>query len=126
MTQTSALTLDERIARLETLLTIPVPGTQITRVMREDHGFRWCVAIGVMNMAKNFYYGDTVEDAVGAAEADLLTPKVPDEANLRHLAKNPKQPLMNGLHIRAVVDMSGIDLKDYAPKPRTRKATAAA
>ncbi len=57
--------IDERLAALEA--NFSVPGTMITRQLIQT-GIRWSLAIGVMGMPKAFYYGDTIEAALTAAE----------------------------------------------------------
>lgn len=64
-------TLDERLLALEAVASPAIPGTMLSRVMKEDSGFRWCLALGRMTMPKRFFYGDTVEEAVAAAEAEV-------------------------------------------------------
>lgn len=74
-------TIDERMRALEGNLICP--GTTITRVFKPsdpggkvvkgkwqppEHGLQWCVAIGVMEMPKKFFYGDTIDEAVKEAE----------------------------------------------------------
>jgi hypothetical protein len=120
------MNIDQRIAQLEALLFhSTIPGTQISRVLNSDSpGLGWCVAIGAMQMPKLFFYGNTVEDALTAAEQQLLTPKVPDARMLRAMARNPSAPIFQGPGIRAVLNMDGIDLAAYRPKPRRAAAAA--
>jgi hypothetical protein len=120
------MSLEERLQRLEALLVPKLPGTQITRIMKQDHGFEWCVAIGVMSMPKLFFRGATVEEALALAEDALLTPKVPTAQMLRALYKHPNQPIFQGPGIRALLNLDGINMQDYAPKRRKPAATAAA
>ena len=68
-------TIDQRIAALEAQFSPSIPGTQITRVMKPDRGFEWCVAIGSLGMAKVFFHGDTIEDALTRAELAAVTPE---------------------------------------------------
>ena len=63
-----------------------------------------------------------MEDALCAAEAELLTPVVPDTRTLRALAKNPSMTLLRVPYVRALLDLTGINLADYAPKPRAPRA----
>lgn len=119
------MNIDQRIAQLEALLFhSTIPGTQISRVLNnEGQGCSWCVAIGAMQLPKLFFYGKTVEDALSAAEQQLLTPQVPDAKTLRALARNPTAPIFQGPGIRAVLNLEGIDLAAYLPK--SRRAVAA-
>ncbi len=71
--RTPARTLDERLLALEAIASPTIPGTMLTRVMKEDSGFKWCLALGRMHMPKAFFYGDTVEEAVCAAEKAAAT-----------------------------------------------------
>jgi len=99
-------TIDERIVDLER--DIDCPGTMITRVLKphvpgrsvngvwrppEKSELRWCVAIGAMEMPKRFYYGDTIEEAIRAAE------------------KRPESPTGPG---------GMVEVKDTTPRHRTR------
>ena len=74
-------TIDERMKALEGNLTCP--GTSISRVFKpvipgktvrgkwqppENQGMQWCVGIGVLEMPKKFFYGDTIDEAVKEAE----------------------------------------------------------
>ena len=45
-----------------------VPGTMINRVLKDERGFGWCIAVGTMEMPKSFFYGDTIEEALCSAE----------------------------------------------------------
>ncbi len=65
---TNPRTLDERLQALEAIASPSIPGTMLTRVLREGGGFQWCLALGRMSMPKAFFYGATVEEAVCAAE----------------------------------------------------------
>ena len=122
------MNFDERILKLEAL-TSPgrLSGTQIVRVLNPDApGLIWCLAVGVMQFRKRFFYGATMLEALEAAELALLAPVVPDTKTLRVLAKAPSTLFYQGEGILAVFDMTGINLADYAPKPRRKAAEAVA
>lgn len=111
---TESLSIEDRILRLEALVSPRLVGTQLSRVLRENApGLSWCLALGVMGCPKNFYYGATMEAAVKAAEDDLLTPVVPDEQMCILLHRDPKTVFYKGPGIPAKLDMTGIDLSKY-------------
>ena len=66
------MNIEERLVRLEQQLNISVPGTIIYRSMKPGRGFEWGVAIGVMGMPKQFFLGDSIEEAIQNAEKELL------------------------------------------------------
>lgn len=68
-------TIDQRIEALEAQFSKSIPGTQITRVMKKDRGFEWCVAIGNMGMPKAFFHGDTIAEALTRAELAANNPQ---------------------------------------------------
>ena len=84
--------LEERLWKLEKLF-FPintVPGTAISRVSLAHTLFKkegiklevpfnknsssvvWCLALGPMSMPKDFFYGNTIKEAVERAERKLL------------------------------------------------------
>lgn len=64
------MTLEERLAWLERMLTPTVPGTQLARVLPEKDGepMRWCLGLGRMLGRKKFFYGPTIEACLDKAE----------------------------------------------------------
>lgn len=88
MTQKQTLTIEQRLVRMEERLYRKLPGTQITRVMKPDMGFQWCVAIGIMNEQKLFFYGDTIEEAVTKAEEAIFEVH-PLPKGVKRTKKNP-------------------------------------
>lgn len=61
--------VEKRLLALETGLS--VPGTSLSRYMRENGGVGWVLSIGSMQLPKAFFYGDTIEEAVGKAEKNV-------------------------------------------------------
>lgn len=58
--------IEKRLTTLETGLS--VPGTSLSRYMRENGGVGWVLAIGPIQLSKAFFYGDTIEEVIGKAE----------------------------------------------------------
>lgn len=62
-------TIDERINDLENLFWSPIiAGTTISRVLTQNDGLQWCLALGAMYEPKKFFDGVTIEDCIDAAE----------------------------------------------------------
>lgn len=66
------MNIEERIQRLEALSPGVVPGTALQRVLKETSGYQWSLAIGGMHRPKSFFYGDTIEELLDAAELEML------------------------------------------------------
>jgi hypothetical protein len=61
--------IEKRLIALETGLS--VPGTSLSRCMRENGGVVWVLAIGSIQLPKAFFYGDTIEEVIGKAEKNV-------------------------------------------------------
>ncbi len=84
---------DKAFAQLEATLPTNAPGTELRRIVMEtrvmpEHGLKpktadvaagqglvWCLAIGVMQMPKRFFYGRTIREAYLKARRALLKRK---------------------------------------------------
>lgn len=64
------MSIDERILKLEKIHSPTVPGTTISRQLKQDTGMQWCIGFGQMYLPKYFYTGDTIEEALTKAEND--------------------------------------------------------
>jgi len=65
-------TFDTRISILEIKTSTGVPGTIITRSFTPASGMQWTIGFGNMNMPKQFFIGNTIEEALSLAERTLL------------------------------------------------------
>jgi len=76
-------TIEERLLALEKRYDVlcgyhKVPGTQLCRLLKkEGRGVEWGLGIGGAMEPKIFFYGDTIEEVLSAAEKNLETQ--PDE-----------------------------------------------
>jgi hypothetical protein len=71
------MSIDELEQRLRTLEPdCVIPGTILQRVLLEEGGIGWTLAIGQMQMPKEFYSGRTIESCLQQAETarDNLEP----------------------------------------------------
>jgi hypothetical protein len=64
--------IDERIAAMEAALPrANLAGTTLKRVLGEESGLAWSLAMGTMDMPKTFFRGPTIEDVLAQAETAI-------------------------------------------------------
>lgn len=60
--------VEQRLLSLEGSIS-GVPGTSLTRVLGEEEGVEWCLAIGGMMAPKRFFHGATIREVLNLAES---------------------------------------------------------